>query len=38
MGRSRRRSLVEAMAEFSDVISLESCQGGEADAPDAYVT
>jgi hypothetical protein len=30
--------LVEALAEFPGLISLESCQGGEEDAPDAYVT
>lgn len=30
--------LVEALAEVDGVISVESCQGGEADAPDAYVT
>ncbi len=30
--------LVEALAEFPGLISVESCQGGEVDAPDAYVT
>ncbi len=30
--------LVEALAQFDSLISVESCQGGEPDAPDAYVT
>lgn len=30
--------LVEALAEFPGLVSVESCQGGEGDSPDAYVS